>query len=246
MPRAEPLRGATRVAVRVAVHERRVAVALRCASSSASVAARRPSPCDAHAGMIASAGKPARIGSRAAGIASRTCTCTERNFPPAFGANAAVGRRSGPVPGTSPASSSICAPLQMPITNLPACAPSITASITSSCAATAPARTRSSYAKPPGSTNASNARSAAEPRLQCTISRVDAGGRERALRLVLRCSFRETPRRQRARSCGTRRGSRRVEIAQRRRPRFVQRVERAHDPVAERELVGGRRRRRVA
>ena len=70
------------------------------------------------------------------------------------------------------------------MTNLPACAPSITASITSSCAATAPARTRSSYAKPPGNTYASNARSAAEPRLQCTISASRPAAAQRALRLV--------------------------------------------------------------
>ena len=51
----------------------------------------------------------------------------------------------------------ICAPLQIPTTPFPAAAISETAAITSSFAASAPARTRSSNANPPGTITASHA-----------------------------------------------------------------------------------------
>ena len=84
------------------------------------VAASRPSPWATHAGMSAPCGK--RCGNRAARRLDRQLDVTWRQTKCGTGplcVNAAVGRRTLPVPGTSPASSKICAPLQMPEHQLP-------------------------------------------------------------------------------------------------------------------------------
>ena len=104
-------------------------------------AARRPSPCDAQAGITAPASMPARIGTRSGGDrelhvhvhAIESGRSRSARTPPS--AAARPGARARARPRQESARRCKC-----PSTNFPACAASITGSITASCAATAPAR----------------------------------------------------------------------------------------------------------
>ena len=214
------------LAARVAVDERDVAVAFEPIELVRGSAASRPSPCEAQAG-ITRARRQAAPGPGRAPAARRAArdTRTERNLPPAFGAKAAVGRRSGPVPGTSPLRAAICAPLQIPITNLPACAPAIDRVHHLVVRGNGPGA-HAVLVREPARQDVGVERAAApaEPRLQCTSSASSPTAQQRAQRSRLRCSSRGRRRPRPARSHASHRG--RVEVAQRRRPRLVERIER--------------------